>query len=98
LNAFSQVAEALRALEYDALSLKAQTSALESAEDSLQLAQANYEAGIANHLDLLAADRLFRQAKIGYTQALVQRLQDTSLLFVALGGGGMEHFRESATE
>ncbi|MEJ2724736.1 MAG: efflux transporter outer membrane subunit [Deltaproteobacteria bacterium] len=87
LNAFAQVADALRALEYDALTLEAQAYSLKSAEESLRLVQENYKAGIASYLDLLNADRLYRQAKILYIQALVLRLQDTSALFVALGGG-----------
>lgn len=87
LTAFAQVADALRALEYDARTLEAQAFSLKSAEQSLRLVEANYKAGIANYLDLLIADRLYREAKVGYVQALVVRLQDTSALFVALGGG-----------
>ena len=49
--------------------------------------QANYEAGTVNYLQVLAADALYSQAKIGYLQALAQRFQDTVALFVALGGG-----------
>jgi NodT family efflux transporter outer membrane factor (OMF) lipoprotein len=88
LDAFTQVADALRALEYDALALQAQSLALKSADDSLRSVKANYQAGVANYLDLLVADRLYRVAEVGYIQALVLRLQDTSALFVALGGGG----------
>jgi NodT family efflux transporter outer membrane factor (OMF) lipoprotein len=88
LTAFTQVADALRALEYDALTLRAQAQALASAEESLSLVKANYEAGVDSYLDLLVADRLYRVASVGYVQALVVRLQDTSALFVALGGGG----------
>jgi NodT family efflux transporter outer membrane factor (OMF) lipoprotein len=87
LGAFAQVADALRALEYDALTLEAQSHALKSAENSLGLVEDNYKAGIASYLDLLNADRLYQQAKIGYIQAQVQRYQDTSALFIALGGG-----------
>ena len=88
LTAFAQVADALRAIEYDARTLEAQAYSLKSAEQSLRLVEANYKAGIATYLDLLIADRLYRVAKIAYIQALVVRLQDTSALFVALGGGG----------
>jgi NodT family efflux transporter outer membrane factor (OMF) lipoprotein len=87
LTAFAQVADALRALEYDALTLKAQAGALTSAQDSLRLLEDSYKAGIASYLDLLNADRQYQQARIGYLQAQVQRYQDTSALFVALGGG-----------
>ena len=88
LTAFTQVADALRALEYDALTLRAQAQSLASAEEALRVAKANYEAGVSSYLDLLVADRLYRVASISYIQALVVRLQDTSAFFVAMGGGG----------
>jgi len=87
LSAFAQVADTLRALEHDAETLKAQSDALNSSEEALRLVQANYEAGTVNYLQVLAADALYSQAKIGYLQALAQRFQDTVALFVALGGG-----------
>jgi outer membrane protein TolC len=53
----------------------------------LHLIQANYYAGTVNYLPLLIADYQYQQAKLGYIQAMGQRLQDTAALFVALGGG-----------
>lgn len=87
LGAFAQVADTLRALEHDAETLSAQSQALDSAEKALRLIQANYEAGLVNYVQVLIADNLYHQAKIGYLQALAQRFQDTVALFVALGGG-----------
>ncbi len=87
LSAFVQVADTLRALEHDAETLDAQSRAVASAENALKLTQANYEAGLVNYVQVLIADNLYYQAKIGYLQALAQRLQDTVALFVALGGG-----------
>jgi len=87
LSSFAQVADTLRALEHDAETLQAQSQALEAAEEALRLIQANYEAGIANYLQILIANGLYHQAKIGYLQAQAQRFQDTVGLFVALGGG-----------
>ena len=86
LNAFAQVADTLRALEHDAEGLHAQLQALRSAEEALQLTQANYRAGIVNYLPMLIANGQYHQARIGYLQAKAQRLQDTAALFVALGG------------
>lgn len=87
LGAFAQVADTLRALEHDAEALQAQSQALSAAQEALRLVQANYQAGIANYLQVLVADNQFHQARIGYLQAQAQRYQDTVALFVALGGG-----------
>ena len=87
LSAFAQVADTLRALEHDAETLQAQSQALNAAEEALQLIQANYQAGIANYLQVLIANGQYHQAKIAYLQTLAQRFQDTVALFVALGGG-----------
>ncbi|HXX53987.1 MAG TPA: efflux transporter outer membrane subunit [Thermodesulfovibrionales bacterium] len=87
LSAFTQVADTLRALEHDAETLHAQSQALSAAEEALMLTQANYQAGIANYLQVLIANGQYHQAKLGYLQALAQRFQDTVALFIALGGG-----------
>lgn len=87
LAAFQQVADTLRGLSHDADSLTAQTEAVETAERAMRLIQANYQSGIATYLQMLVADGQFLQAKIGYVQAVAQRLQDTVALYVALGGG-----------
>ncbi len=87
VSAFQQVADTLRAVEHDAETLKAQSAALAAAEQALKLVQANYQAGLANYLQLRTADSQYQQARLGYIQAKALRLQDTSALFVALGGG-----------
>jgi NodT family efflux transporter outer membrane factor (OMF) lipoprotein len=87
LSAFQQVADTLRGLEHDAEALRAQTEAVQTAEGAMQLIQANYAAGISNYLQVLIADDQYLMAKIGYVQAVAQRLQDTVALYVALGGG-----------
>ncbi len=87
LSALAQVADTLRALDHDAATLQAQAQALAAAEGALRLVQVNYQAGVANYLHVLTADEQYRQATLGYVQALAQRLQDTVALFVALGGG-----------
>lgn len=53
----------------------------------MRLIQINYQAGMINYLQVLIADIQYHQAKINYMQAQTQRLQDTTALFVALGGG-----------
>jgi NodT family efflux transporter outer membrane factor (OMF) lipoprotein len=87
LAAFEQVADTLRGLSHDADAVNAQTAAVDSAENAVRLIQANYQAGIATYLQVLIADQQYLQAKIGYVQAVAERLEDTVALYVALGGG-----------
>ena len=87
LAAFADVANTLRALEHNGATLRAETEAVETADNALRLVQANYSAGIANYLQFLVADGLFLTTRIARVQAVAQRLQDTVALFVALGGG-----------
>ncbi|MFZ0890000.1 MAG: efflux transporter outer membrane subunit [Candidatus Binataceae bacterium] len=87
LAALAQVADALEALQHDAQTLSAESQALDASAEALHLIQANYQAGTVNYLQVLIADFQYQQAKLGYIQAMGQRLQDTAALFVALGGG-----------
>ncbi len=87
LSAFQQVADTLRGLQHDADALKAQAEALETAEAAMRLIQANYAAGVSSYLQVLVADGQYLIARLGYVQAVAQRLQDTAALYVALGGG-----------
>lgn len=87
LSAFTQVADALQALGYDAETLRSQSQALDTAEEALRLIEANYQSGVASYLQVLVANNQYHQAKIGYLQARAQRFQDTVALFIALGGG-----------
>ena len=98
LGAFSQVADALRALEYDAVALAAQARSMADAEEALRLIRANYEAGTANYLQVLVASGQYHQARVAYIQARAQRLQDTVALFVALGGGWWDLRRTLLTD
>jgi NodT family efflux transporter outer membrane factor (OMF) lipoprotein len=94
LNAFGQVADTLHALDHDAEVLRAEEEALSTAEQALHLVQANYEAGLATYLDVLVADAQYHQALVGELQAIAVRYQDTTALFVALGGGWWNARRE----
>ncbi len=87
LGAFGQVADTVRGLEHDAETMQAESESVEASEESLHLTQINYQAGLINYLQVLAADIQDHQAKLSYLQAEAQRLQDTTALFVALGGG-----------
>jgi outer membrane protein TolC len=80
------VADVLRALENDAHLLEAQKTALDTAQASLSLTQESFRVGQASLLQVLDAQRLYQQARVGYVRAKAQRYQDTALLFAALGG------------
>ena len=86
LQSFGQVADLLTALEHDAEGLTAQATALQSADANLQLTRESYRVGNTGLLQVLDAERMFQQAKLGYVRAQAQRYQDTAQLFLALGG------------
>jgi outer membrane protein TolC len=90
LQAFSQVADTLRAIEHNAEALKADEEAAAAASQALHLVQANYEAGLNTYLDVLNADAQYQEARIAELQANAGRYQDTVALYLALGGGWSE--------
>ena len=89
LTAFGQVADVLRALDHDAELVAAQKHALDTSATSLALQRLSYTAGKSDLLQLLNAERAHQQARLGYARAQAQRYQDTTQLFVAMGGGWM---------
>ena len=87
LQAFRQVADALAALQADAVALEAQARAEQASAQSLAIAKQNLQLGSASYLDLLDAQRSHNQAVVALAQAHAARLSDTVALFQALGGG-----------
>jgi NodT family efflux transporter outer membrane factor (OMF) lipoprotein len=86
LQAFGQVADVLESLQNDAALLDAQRKALDTARAALDLTQQGYQAGQANLLQLLQAQRLYQQARLGHARASAQRYADTAQLFIVMGG------------
>jgi NodT family efflux transporter outer membrane factor (OMF) lipoprotein len=86
LEAFGQVADTLQALAHDAELVAAARRALDVADASLALQRESYEAGKSNVLLLLDSQRLDQQARLAYARAETERYEDTSQLFVAMGG------------
>ena len=86
LQAFAQVADALQALSNDAALLDAQRKALDAAQATLDLTQQSYQAGQTSFLQIIEAQRLYQQARLGQVRAKAQRYVDTLQLFVVLGG------------
>jgi NodT family efflux transporter outer membrane factor (OMF) lipoprotein len=87
LNAFLDVANTLRALASDADALRVQAQSESLARESLDLVTRQYALGAASYLQLLDAQRVYQQAKVGLVQAQAARYADTAALFQALGGG-----------
>jgi len=87
ITAFQNVSNALYALQADADTLAAQTTAERSAADSLTLVQAQYKNGGASYLQVLTSEQTYQTAAIALVKARAQRYADTAALFQALGGG-----------
>lgn len=87
LQAFGEVADALRALENDADALKAQEAARDSALQTRDLVEKQLQAGAADYLDLYTAQQQYERAVLQTVAARLKRYQDTAALFRALGGG-----------
>jgi NodT family efflux transporter outer membrane factor (OMF) lipoprotein len=87
LTAFRNVADVLRALEYDALALKASVAAESAAATSLEIAQRRLALGDTTYVVVLLAELTYRQALLSRVQAQANRYTDTAALFQALGGG-----------
>ena len=87
LQAFQNVADALRALQLDAATLRAQRAALRAASDTLNLSEGQYRLGAIAYVILLNAQRSYQQSRLAVVQAQAARYADTAALFQALGGG-----------
>jgi NodT family efflux transporter outer membrane factor (OMF) lipoprotein len=87
IGALQNVADTLRALQFDADALRAARDFERAAKISLDLSRQQMETGQANVLFLLLAQQTYLQATIAVVQARANRLADTAALFQALGGG-----------
>lgn len=87
LAAFQNVADSLRAIEFDAAALKSSAETEAFARDSLDLSTKQYKLGASSYLSLLDAQRTYQQTRIALVQAKAARLADSAALLQALGGG-----------
>ncbi len=87
LNAFAQVADALRAIQHDAQTLAYDQQAYVAARAAWRLAQWQYQAGAVAYVTLLTAEEQYQKSRLAVVAAQAQRYKDTAALFVALGGG-----------
>ncbi|MCA8017433.1 efflux transporter outer membrane subunit [Burkholderia metallica] len=86
LEALQQVADAMRAVEHDAVELQARDTAAQEAAASNRIAGERYAAGGISTFDLLDAQRQTLQTALDRTRAQADRLADTAALFQALAG------------
>jgi NodT family efflux transporter outer membrane factor (OMF) lipoprotein len=87
VGAFRGVADALRALQFDAEALTTALDAKTLAEENLRSARRERAAGDISTLALLGAEQAYRQTIVALIQAQASRYADTAALFQALGGG-----------
>ena len=98
LQAFGNVADALRALEGDARTVKAQAQAENLARERLDLTRKQYQLGGTSYLALLDAQRQFALARVALVRVQSTRYADTAALFQALGGGWWSGDQAAAVE
>ncbi len=87
LNAFLDVANALRAIDTDADAVNANAEAERLANESLGLVSRQYQLGAVSYLASLDAQRTYLSTRVALVQARAARFTDTAALFQALGGG-----------
>ncbi|WP_429317200.1 efflux transporter outer membrane subunit [Paraburkholderia sp. GAS448] len=87
IGAYQNVADVLRALQYDANTLQAAVIAEQAASRSMELTQKQQQFGAMSNLDVLNAEQIEEAARLAVVQAQSARLADTAALFQALGGG-----------
>ncbi len=87
LTAFRNVADSMRAIEFDASTLKAASDAERAANLSLDIVRRRQASGDAGVLDVLNAQLTYQQALQARVQTQASRFADTAALYQALGGG-----------
>lgn len=87
LLGFQNVADVLRALENDALALKARSDAADEALATYRLMEARHRLGGVDQWTVLDAERRYRQALLAQIQSAADRYADTAALFQAMGVG-----------
>jgi outer membrane protein TolC len=87
LQAFREVADALRVIEHDSQALEARSDAAVQAESAYEIASKRYGAGGISQLSLLDAQRQQLQTALDRITYQAARYSDSATLFQALGGG-----------
>jgi outer membrane protein TolC len=87
ISALQNVADSLRALQHDAVALKAALDAKVLADESLSIARRQLLLGDISYFALLTSEQAYFQTTLVLVQAQSNRYADTAALFQALGGG-----------
>lgn len=87
ITAFQNVADSLRAVQYDAETLRAQVAAEKAAYDSLTMAQEQFKTGAIAYATIINAQQTYLNARVTRVKAQAARFTDTAALFQSLGGG-----------
>jgi NodT family efflux transporter outer membrane factor (OMF) lipoprotein len=87
ITAFQNVADTLRALQYDADALMSAAAAERASLTQLEITRRQLELGQINYLSLIQAQQTYLTAVIARVQAQANRYADAAALFQALGGG-----------
>ncbi|MFO1102034.1 MAG: efflux transporter outer membrane subunit [Methylocystis sp.] len=95
INAFQNVANALQAIKHDAETLRSQVAAEKAAAESLNISQAQYDAGSTTYPTVLNAAQTLLNARLNRVQAQAARFSDTAALMQALGGGWWNRIDET---
>jgi NodT family efflux transporter outer membrane factor (OMF) lipoprotein len=95
ITAFQNVADALRAVQADAATLKAEVEAENTASDSLNIAKAQFSAGSTTFQTVLTAEQTLLTAKVNRARAEAARYADSAALFQAVGGGWWNRIDET---
>ncbi len=95
LDAFRQVADALRNLQSADTAFVQQKRAQQASAKALQLAEARYRDGATDYATVLNAEIAYQQDSIAAINGRSQRYLDSVALFVALGDGWQPDHRDS---
>ncbi|QAU42726.1 efflux transporter outer membrane subunit [Bradyrhizobium guangdongense] len=87
VTAFQNVADSLRAVQYDAATLKAQAAAEKATADSLAMAVEQFKTGAVPYANIINAQQSYLNARVSRIKAQATRFTDTAALFQSLGGG-----------
>jgi len=87
LQGLQDVADVLRALQADALTLQQRADAAAQARRQHDIASARFEAGGLSQYQLLDVERRLQATRLDQTRAVAARYADSAALLQALGGG-----------
>lgn len=87
IAAFQNVADALRAIQFDVRTSRAAAAAEQATAKSFDLLQKERVAGAANNLQVLFSQQTYLNALVAAAQTKAAQYADMAALFQALGGG-----------